>query len=117
MEKNKLNHTECVETLRPIRDALEVLNGKWKLPIIVALTFGEKRFGEISKEVHGITDRMLSKELKDLEINGLVDRTVHDTYPVKVTYALTAHSKSLEEVIESLRKWGTLHREKIMHEA
>jgi len=116
MERDKLDHSECMATLLPIRDALEVLNGKWKLPIIVALTFGERRFGEISKEVQGITDRMLSKELRDLEINGLVKRTVHDTYPIKVTYTLTAHSKTLEEVIESLRKWGTLHREKIMHQ-
>ena len=116
MEKDQLDHSECMGTLLPIRDALEVLNGKWKLPIIVALTFGEKRFGEISKEVQGITDRMLSKELRDLEANGLVKRTVHDTYPIKVTYALTPHSKSLEEVIESLRKWGVLHRHKIMQQ-
>jgi DNA-binding HxlR family transcriptional regulator len=107
-------HSECLGMLRPIRDALDVLNGKWKLPIIVALTFGEKRFGEISREVHGITDRMLSKELRDLEINGLVKRTVEDAYPVKVTYALTPHSKSLNEVIESLRKWGILHRKNIL---
>ncbi|HTN09085.1 MAG TPA: helix-turn-helix domain-containing protein [Agriterribacter sp.] len=107
-------HSECMGMLRPIRDALDVLNGKWKLPIIVALTFGEKRFGEISKEVHGITDRMLSKELRDLEINGLVKRTVEDAYPVKVTYALTQHSKSLNEVIESLKKWGILHRKNIL---
>ena len=114
MERDHLDHSECKGTLLPIRDALEVLNGKWKLPIIVALTFGEKRFGEISKEVEGITDRMLSKELRDLEVNGLVKRTVHDTYPIKVTYALTAHSNSLEEVIESLWKWGIFHRKKIM---
>ena len=107
-------HSECMGMLRPIRDALDVLNGKWKLPIIVALTFGEKRFGEISKEVQGITDRMLSKELRDLEINGLVKRTVEDAYPVKVTYALTPHSKSLNEVIESLKKWGILHRKNIL---
>ena|ERR1700712_1991391 len=108
------SHAECTGILRPIRDALDVLNGKWKLPIIVALTFGEKRFGEISKEVHGITDRMLSKELRDLELNGLVKRNVEDTYPVKISYALTQHSKSLEDVIESLKNWGTLHRKLIL---
>ena len=106
--------SECMGILRPVRDALDVLNGKWKLPIIVALTFGEKRFGEIAKEVHGITDRMLSKELRDLELNGLVKRTVVDTYPVKVTYALTPHSKTLEDLIQSLMKWGILHRQNIM---
>ncbi|GAB3497200.1 helix-turn-helix domain-containing protein [Spirosoma knui] len=114
MEATQLKQEECVTTLRPIRDALDVLNGKWKLPIIVALTFGEKRFGEISREVHGITDRMLSKELRDMEVNGLVKRTVYDTYPVKVTYTLTPHSKTLGDVIESLRNWGELHRKKIL---
>lgn len=105
-------HSEsaCKGILRPIRDALDILNGKWKLPIIVALTFGEKRFSEIAKEIDGITDRMLSKELQDLVTNGLVKRTVEDTFPVKVTYALTPHSKSLDEVIEALRKWGLLHK-------
>lgn len=114
METTGLKHAECISILRPIRDALDVLNGKWKLPIIVALTFGEKRFGEISKEVHGITDRMLSKELRDMEVNGLVKRTVYDAYPVKVTYMLTPHSETLGEVIESLRSWGELHRKKIL---
>ena len=114
MEPTNLNSAECASLLRPIRDALDVLNGKWKLPIIVALTFGEKRFGEIAKEVHGITDRMLSKELRDLELNGLVKRTLYDTYPAKVTYTLTAHSQTLHEVIESLRRWGELHRKKMI---
>jgi DNA-binding HxlR family transcriptional regulator len=114
MEPTDLNHEECIRILRPVRDALDVLNGKWKLPIIVALTFGEKRFGEISREVHGITDRMLSKELQDMELNGLVKRTVYDAHPVKITYTLTAHSQTLGGVIEALRYWGELHRKKIL---
>ena len=113
-KREQSEHSVCMGLLRPIRDALDILNGKWKLPIIVALTFGDKRFSEIAKEVHGITDRMLSKELRDLEINGLVKRTVENTYPVKVTYALTPHSESLEEVIEALKNWGILHRKKIL---
>jgi DNA-binding HxlR family transcriptional regulator len=110
-------HSECMGILRPIRDALDVLNGKWKLPIIVALTFGEKRFGEIAKEVQGVTDRMLSKELRDLEVNGLVKRTVENSYPVKVIYSLTPHSESLGTVIEALRDWGVLHRAEILKES
>ncbi|MDJ1470512.1 helix-turn-helix domain-containing protein [Cytophagaceae bacterium DM2B3-1] len=117
MDNLHLDHSECKAILRPVRDALDILNGKWKLPIIVALTFGEKRFGEIAKEVNGITDRMLSKELRDLELNGLVTRIVHDTYPVKVTYSLTPHSQSLNEVIEALRKWGEIHRKNILQNA
>ena len=109
--------TKIVEVqgdVRALQDTIYVIGGKWKLPIIVALTFGEKRFGEITREVQGITDRMLAKELRDLEVNGLVKRTVYDSYPVRVTYALTPHSETLGEVIESLRKWGTLHRKKIL---
>jgi DNA-binding HxlR family transcriptional regulator len=106
-------HTQCNGILKPVRDSLDVLNGKWKLPIIVSLTFGEKRFTEITKDVHGITDRMLSKELRDLELNGLVVRKIEDGYPVRVTYSLTPHSKSLRTVIDSLKNWGILHRKKL----
>lgn len=106
-------HNKCTDILRPVRDSLDILSGKWKLPIIVALTFGEKRFSEIAKEVHGITDRMLSKELRDLELNGLVIRNIVDAYPVKVTYSLTPHSKTLRSVIDSLKNWGILHKKKL----
>jgi DNA-binding HxlR family transcriptional regulator len=106
-------HNQCTSILRPVRDSLDVLNGKWKLPIIVSLTFGEKRFTDITKDVHGITDRMLSKELRDLEMNGLVVRKIQDEYPVRVTYALTPHSKTLRTVIDSLKNWGILHRKKL----
>jgi len=109
-------HSQCTSILKPVRDSLDVLNGKWKLPIIVSLTFGEKRFTDITRDVHGITDRMLSKELRDLELNGLVVRKIQDTYPVKVTYALTPHSKTLRTVIDSLRNWGILHRKKLNEE-
>ena len=105
--------SQCTSILRPVRDSLDVLNGKWKLPIIVSLTFGEKRFTDITKDVHGITDRMLSKELRDLEMNGLVVRKIQDTYPVKVTYTLTPHSKTLRTVIDALRNWGILHKKKL----
>jgi DNA-binding HxlR family transcriptional regulator len=115
MEKEHQPST-CMSILKPVRDSLDVLNGKWKLPIIVALTFGEKRFTEITKEVHGITDRMLSKELRDLELNGLVRRNIEESYPVKVTYQLTEHSKSLQSVIDSLKNWGILHKQKLAEE-
>ena len=116
MSQNHYLHqdkSDCKKILKPVRDALDMLSGKWKLPIIIALTFGEKRFSEIAKEVEGITDRMLSKELRDLELNGLVIRKVEDSYPVRVTYVLTPYSKSLNDVIDSLRIWGTKHRMKL----
>jgi DNA-binding HxlR family transcriptional regulator len=103
-----------MEMIRPVKDALDVLNGKWKLPIIISLSLGNKRFGEMAKEIPKITDRMLSKELRDLESNQLVKRTVYDTLPVTVEYSLTDYGESLDQVIAELRKWGIRHRKRIM---
>lgn len=100
--------------LLPVRDALEVLNGKWKLPIIISLTFGNKRFKQIINEIPGLTDKSLSKELKELEANQLIRRTVYDTFPPTVEYSITEHGRSLEKVINELRKWGIVHRLQIM---
>jgi DNA-binding HxlR family transcriptional regulator len=94
---------------------LEVLSGKWKLPIIISLIFGNKRFSQIAKEIPGITDKMLSKELRDLEANCLVKRTVYDSIPVVVEYSLTDYGHTLKPVIEVLRIWGKAHRDRIMN--
>ena len=104
----------CPKTALSIKDALEALEGKWKLLILFALSTGNKRFKELSKEVPGITDKMLSKELKSLETNKLITRDVYDTFPPTVEYAITAHGKSLERVIEELHYWGLSHRKKII---
>lgn len=105
---------DCQEIMLPIQDALEILKGKWKLPIIVSLSFGSKRFKEISREISGITDRVLSKELKELEINFLITRTVHDTFPPTVEYEITEHGLSLEKVIMAMKDWGLEHRKKVI---
>lgn len=114
-KKKTDDHTQsnCPQVMA-VKDALEVLNGKWKLPIIISVSFGTKRFKQISKEVKGITDKMLSKELKDLEINQLVERTVYDTFPPTVEYAITDHGKTLQKVIAELGLWGLEHRRKII---
>jgi DNA-binding HxlR family transcriptional regulator len=104
---------ECVEYIRPVRDVLDIINGKWKLPILIALSFGNKRFKELEKDVEGITPKMLSKELRDLEINQLVVRTVYDTIPVSDEYRLSDYGKSLDDVIIALREWGKKHRSKL----
>ena len=104
---------ECTKAILPVRDALDILSGKWKLPIIISLSFGNKRFKEIAKEIPNITDKMLSKELRDLEMNQLVKRTVYDSVPVVIEYSMTNYGKSLEKVIDELRDWGVQHRKKI----
>jgi DNA-binding HxlR family transcriptional regulator len=109
-----MEHSKCEKALLPVRDALDVLNGKWKLQIILALTFGDLRFKQMQRRIAGITAKMLSKELKELEINQLVKRTVYDTIPVTVEYSLTPYGKTLKKVIVELESWGRKHREKIM---
>lgn len=110
-------HGTCTQMILPVRDALDILSGKWKLPIIISLSFGNKRFKQIAKEIPGITDKMLSKELRDLEMNQLVKRTVYDAIPVVVEYSMTPYGKSLEKVIAELGKWGMQHRKKIIGKA
>ena len=106
---------ECnVMCSRAVKDALDVLNGSWKLPILVSLTNSKKRFKEISKDIVGISDKMLSKELKDLEMNHLVKRTVYDTFPPTVEYSVTEHTQTLQDVMFTLSEWGALHRSKII---
>lgn len=109
----KSSKEECVEYIRPVRDVLDIINGKWKLPILIALSFGNKRFKELERDVEGITPKMLSKELRDLEQNQLVNRTVYDSIPVTVEYSLTEYGKTLDDVIIALRDWGKKHRSKL----
>ncbi len=109
-----LDHEKCLGMVLPVRDALDVLSGKWKLPILVALSLGNKRFSEIAKEIPKITDRMLSKELRDLELHGLVKRTVYDTIPVVIEYSTTDYGHTLDNVIIELRKWGVEHRRRVI---
>ena len=110
----EINHTECQSRLLPVRDALEVLSGKWKIPIILALSQGNFRFRELHRQIQGITTRMLSKELKDLELHGMITRTVYDSVPVSVEYELTIHGKSTKPVVDALYKWGATHRDKFI---
>lgn len=97
-----------------VLDALAVLSGKWKIPIITTLWLGSKRFKEIIKATPGLTDKSLSKELKEMAEDQLIERIVYDTYPPKVEYTLTEHAESLIDIIEKLRDWGLQHREKVL---
>jgi DNA-binding HxlR family transcriptional regulator len=114
--KEKFSSENCQSSLGAVQDALYVLNGKWKLPIIIALNEGNKRFGEIQKNVAGIASKVLSSELKILELNGFVIRQVYNEFPVLVEYELTEYSNSLKNVITALTDWGLQHREKIRAE-
>lgn len=106
---------ECKKELMAIHDAMDVLNGKWKIEIVAALIYNkQRRFSDILNDVNGISNKMLSKELKELEINKLIKRTVLDTHPITVQYELTEHGKTLQAIIHDLTEWGIKHRNEIM---
>ena len=104
----------CPKTMLSISDALEALEGRWKLLILFALSDGPLRFRQITREVKGITDKTLSKELKSLESNRLIDRNVYDTFPPTVEYSITEHGMSLEKVLKELHYWGLHHRKVVL---
>lgn len=104
----------CHAHIMAIRDALYVLNGKWKLPLLMALTNGPMRFKEIQRSLEDITPKILSKELKELELNEFLERQVTPSTPVMVTYQLTQYSKTLDKVLDELKDWGTKHRKRII---
>ena len=104
------------DELRAMQDALDIISGRWKMQIIALLCNGEFRYSELEKGLPKISPRMLSKELKDLEINELMVRKVYDSLPVKVTYKLADYGYTLVPLIIELTNWGKAHREKIIQE-
>jgi DNA-binding HxlR family transcriptional regulator len=109
-KKGMASAPACNNFLLSVRDTMDILNGKWKIPIIGSLSFGKKRFKELQRDLDGITAKMLSKELRDLEINHLVTRTVYDTKPVSVEYEISEYGKTLHKVIAEIANWGKEHR-------
>ncbi|MCD8539059.1 MAG: helix-turn-helix transcriptional regulator [Leadbetterella sp.] len=100
-----------------VNETINVISGKWKLPIIGSLLFGKKRFKELEREIPKITPRMLSKELRDLEVNGIVTRTVYDTIPVTVEYELTPSGRSFSRVLDVMLEWGLEHRRNTLRDS
>lgn len=104
----------CQHKLMVTRDTLEVIQGKWRIPIIIALTFGEKRFGELQRDIADISPKMLSQELKALETNKIIIRTLYDSMPVTVEYSLTPLGKSMKNLLDEILNWGIHFRKEII---
>jgi DNA-binding HxlR family transcriptional regulator len=104
---------ECAGSLKNVIDALYVLNGKWRLALILSLVQSSKRFNEIQQEITGISSKVLAKELKDLELNDFITRNVYPTTPVSIIYEATGYSRTLKNVLGELSAWGEQHREKV----
>ncbi|MEA5429568.1 winged helix-turn-helix transcriptional regulator [Arcicella lustrica] len=115
-ENSKEFSEECNKVLAAVSDALYSIGGKWKLMIIISIARGNHRFTELQRQVKGISARVLSSELKDLELNGFIIRKVTAGYPVTIEYELLPYSQTLEEVVGAMTRWGMQHRERIKME-
>lgn len=104
------------EELRALQDTLYFIGGKWRIPIMNSICNGNKRFREIERSIPRITTRMLSKELKDMEMNKLVKRTVYPDIPVLVEYEPTEYCRTFGTIIQSMIDWGRAHRKVIVED-
>jgi DNA-binding HxlR family transcriptional regulator len=97
----------------PVELAMEVVGGKWKLVILEHLGTGVHRFGELQRALPGVTARMLTRQLRELEADGVVCRTVYAEVPPKVEYRLSDLGRSLGPVLGELRQWGEDYRTRL----
>jgi DNA-binding HxlR family transcriptional regulator len=112
--KINYRHSDCEALVIPVKDALNMLSGKWKLLILVSLSFGTKRFKQISIDLGNISSKVLTKELNDLVENKLVVRMVYDDFPPLVEYSMTEFGKTFEPVINELSNWGITYKKRII---
>lgn len=119
MTKDKKKERRYICTMKDSKeikyaqDAVYVLSGKWRMPVVLALYNGLSRYREIAQSIPGITFAMLSKELQIMELNNLVIRIEDPDFPKNVQYKLTDYCESLYPIVESLINWGKRHREVI----
>lgn len=96
----------------PVEAAIDVMGGKWKPLILWWLSQSTHRFGELRRVMPGITEKMLTQQLRELEKDGIVHRRVYPTVPPKVEYSLTAYGRSLKRALRAICEWGRIHMER-----
>jgi DNA-binding HxlR family transcriptional regulator len=96
----------------PVEAAVDVFGGKWKALILWWLHQRTWRFAELRRQIPGITEKVLTQQLRELEADGIVDRRVYPTVPPKVEYSLTEYGKSLKRALRALCDWGRIHMER-----
>lgn len=104
--KSKTRHTSYVLPACPVEATLELIGGKWKGIVLYYLLDGRLRFSELQRKIGCVTQRMLTKQLRELESSGLVNRIVYAEVPPRVEYELTKAGQSLEPILAALKEWG-----------
>ncbi|RZJ72235.1 helix-turn-helix domain-containing protein [Flavobacterium sp.] len=109
-----LQLTGCTKSIRAIHDVMDLIGGKWKISIIASLCFHPSRFSDLLRQIDGISGKVLSRDLKELEVNGLISRKVLDTQPISVEYTITEYGATLKELTAVISDWGLAHRRRII---
>lgn len=107
--KQKTRHEYYDSVACPVEATLELIGGKWKGIVLFHLLSGKLRFSELQRQIPCVTQRMLTKQLRELEADGLVSRFVHAEVPPRVEYELTKKGKTLRSILNSLKQWGEKH--------
>ena len=105
-----MKNLNSFEKYLTIQDTLFTIGGKWRFPIVYTLCNGPKRFNEIIRDLDGISPKMLTAELKELEIHQLLIREVSENEKVQIAYRLTEHADTLRPLFEAMYKWGKIHK-------
>jgi DNA-binding HxlR family transcriptional regulator len=104
---------ECSRSMLPVSDVLAQIGGKWTIYAIVALSHGPRRFSELKREIEGVSQKMLTATLRDLEKDGFVTRKVTPSMPPRVDYALTDMGRELREPLSAIGQWANANRGRV----
>lgn len=110
----KLNHNHKIHYSCTVELTLDVIGGKWKGVLLFHLLKGSKRFNELRRLLPDVTQRMLTLQLRELEMDGLIDRKVYAQVPPKVEYSLTEFGTTLKPLLLMMRDWGQQYSDKVM---
>jgi len=98
-----------IQSSCPVTTTLSVIGGKWKPIILYILSAETKRFGQIRKLIPSISQKMLTQQLRELEMDGIIDRKVYPVVPPKVEYSLTEYGGTLMPILRAMAAWGERH--------
>jgi DNA-binding HxlR family transcriptional regulator len=110
--KNEPRYAQKIDWLQdqcPIKATVDVIGGRWKPLILFYLLDQPKRFSALRKDIPSVTAQMLTLQLRQLEADGIVARTIHAEVPVRVEYTLTTYGRTLSTLLRGMRKWGEQH--------
>jgi DNA-binding HxlR family transcriptional regulator len=108
-----VSHEECTRAMLPVHEVLAQISGKWTILVVRILSGGSKRFSELKRQIDGISQKMLTATLRDLEKDGFVSRTVTPSIPPRVDYELTEMGRELQEPLRVIGEWAHANRNRV----